>query len=277
MSLLRTSSDLRTPLVEAAVRWLGRNQTHLVKPYLAFGDFNEDLVHYWHIVSEAFRQNPAGPPNIDPPELRILNVACGYGEDTIAISALFNQYAFGFLPRPVDYTGIDLRENALVRARRNAHSTRTFFQRGLKDEHVPFRFRFPNTDATKLDQLPLFADPFDLIISRHQNCYQGLDLWSKIFAQALGRLKPTGLLLMTSYYDKEHHIALEAMRALGARLLISLTNPNSRQMTHEGQTLDRHVALFAPPSPDEPGGLITAVQPAGLLLPGSLDSIDFSF
>lgn len=200
-------------------------------------------MNYWNIVSTVFTRSGATPPPIDGP-LRILNIACGYGEDTIALSALFNQFAGGLLPRPIDYTGIDLRENALVRARRSAHSTAAFFKRELREASLPFSFRFPLTDATKLDQLPLFKEPYDLVVSRHQNSYQGLQIWAKIFAQALGRLKPTGLFLVTSYYDKEHRIALDTIQALGGHLLVSLPNPNSRQMTHEGQTLDRHVALF---------------------------------
>lgn len=274
MSLVSSTSlspplAARAPLVEATVRWLGRNNPALIQPYLEFEDFDDDLVHHWHIVSEVFRQCGAPPPDIPiDGTIRMLNIACGYGEDTISLAALFNQFACGFLPRPVDYIGIDLRENALVRARRRAHSTAAFFKRGngeLGEHSLPFRFRFSATDATKLDQLPPFAERFDLVVSRHQNAYQGLDIWANIFAQAVDRLKPDGLLLVTSYYDKEHHIALDTIRACGAKLLISLRNPNSRQMTYEGQTLDRHVALFAGPNASE--AICDSLERTSILLP----------
>ena len=56
---------------------------------------------------------------------------------------------------------------------------------------------------------------------RHQNYWNGTPYSFKIYDQALHLLKPHGLLIITSYFDREHLLALQALQSLGAELLLT--------------------------------------------------------
>ena len=80
---------------------------------------------------------------------------------------------------------------------------------------------------------------------RHQNFWNGDMTWTKIYDEALHRLDENGLFVITSYFDREHKLALDAIQSLGAQLVCSERNPHSRQLGDApNKSVDRHVAVF---------------------------------
>lgn len=256
---LFTGDDPPTPVIRATLRQ-------------RFIDFQSrdhlDLPAFWDILQQTVAASGWTPPVHDGPR-RLLVTACGRCEEAVTLAAFFSQLdaansggsdtgfpatnllvASASLPVvPVELTGIDVRENSLEKARRRCHSTRSLFEKALHHPSLRhrFAFRFLCLDATTIETRPEFAVPFDVLLFRHQNMYQGMGLWTKIFEQSLTRLHPEGLVVITSYYDEEHRRAMEVMSALGMTLLATRRNPNSRPLKRAGQSMDRHVAAFVVP------------------------------
>ena len=53
-----------------------------------------------------------------------------------------------------------------------------------------------------------------------------------------------GLLVITSYFDKEHQLALEALQGLGADLIETKHNPLARKLQTAGKSVDKHIAVL---------------------------------
>ena len=67
---------------------------------------------------------------------------------------------------------------------------------------------------------------------------------SAVYDQALEKLDPEGRLVITSYFDEEHQLALDAIRKLGGELVVTERNEESRSLPTPGKSIDRHVAVF---------------------------------
>jgi hypothetical protein len=61
----------------------------------------------------------------------------------------------------------------------------------------------------------------------------------------LGSLSESGVLIITSYFDREHMLALELIKLLGGNVLITEKNELSRELDFPGKSIDRHVAAIA--------------------------------
>lgn len=163
----------------------------------------------------------------------ILNLACGRSDETGLLADLFAD-PFG----ETQFTGIDIRAAELDEA-----SARWSAQNQSSSK---LRANFLNLDASKLPLLKEIPSPTHLAFFRHQNFWNGPQLWTSLFDHALHQLDPEGLLIITSYFDKEHLLALSAMESLGAHLLTTVRNPQSRPVIQtEGKSVDRHLAVFA--------------------------------
>ena len=93
-----------------------------------------------------------------------------------------------------------------------------------------------------MKQLP----PFDLIFIRHQNYWHDPATWLVLFRNALGTLKPGGLLVITSYFDREHELAMACLAQSGARKLADLHHPHARPLQDApNKAVDRRMAVFA--------------------------------
>jgi hypothetical protein len=99
-------------------------------------------------------------------------------------------------------------------------------------------------DASQLHRHAEIGEGFDLAFLRHQNFWHDRKLWKRIFAQGLAKLSPEGHLVITSYFDEEHRLALAAMKEIGAELVVTERNVDSIELDYPGKTVDRHVAVF---------------------------------
>jgi hypothetical protein len=161
---------------------------------------------------------------------RILDLACGRCDEATALVEWLGQRlaAEGQAAREVGLVGIDIRAREIAEAQR--------IHRGP-------RFEFLVGDAAVASGHRELGQGFPLVFIRHQNYWHGRAVWSAIFLCGLELLAEGGVMVLTSYFDREHLLALEAVRGLGGEVLASRRNPLSRELATPGKSVDRHVAV----------------------------------
>lgn len=162
--------------------------------------------------------------------LNLLNIACGRGDETGVLSKILSEKS-----KSAHIQGLDIRaaqiDQANSRWKSSLEKTRT------TTDFITHR-------GDQLDELSEI-DPPDIAFLRHQNFWNDRPVWTKIFDQALDKLSEDGHLVITSYFDKEHALATEALRSLGAVEVGSIVNPNSRLLSDApGKSVDKHLAIF---------------------------------
>ncbi|WP_018970389.1 class I SAM-dependent methyltransferase [Rubritalea marina] len=169
-------------------------------------------------------------------QLRVLNIACGRADETgILIENLLAHTEL------LEITGVDIRNREIGEAK----------QRWAK--HPKANCQFFTQNASQLDHVRELDGPYDLILMRHQNFWNGAETWVKIYDAALHRLSESGILTITSYFDDEHRQAMQAITSLGGKLQHTLRNPKARPIADApNKSVDRHIAIFrrTPISPD---------------------------
>ncbi|NNJ87651.1 MAG: methyltransferase domain-containing protein [Akkermansiaceae bacterium] len=168
-------------------------------------------------------------PEPSQESFRLLNLACGRADETGVLADVFGQQA-----DHLELTGIDVRGREIsVAADR------------WKQLSPGKSAEFLVQDASKLSDIREIGESFDLAFMRHQNFWNGDSTWTKIYDQALHRLSEEGLLVITSYFDREHRLALDAIQGLGAELVCTQRHNASRVLTDApGKSVDRHIAVF---------------------------------
>jgi SAM-dependent methyltransferase len=183
--------------------------------------------------------------------LRVLDIACGSCKEAETLAETFAEIhrESDRLPAdsPPDFhlTGVDIRAREISDARRRFGGKRKDEKTGARREA-----EFLVDDATRLDRHRLLGDgaSFDVVLLRHQNYWDGNRTWEEIFDQALHQLDPDGRLIITSYSDQEHGLALDAIERLGGEVTANERNGESREIPQfPGQSVDRHVAAFRKP------------------------------
>jgi len=180
-----------------------------------------------------------GLPLAGQPEVSILDVACGACDEAETLSEYFRSLRTGQGGPPAStlLVGTDVRERELDEAKERFRDTEGR------------AFEFFKGDASRLDGHRELRDAFDVVFFRHQNLYHGRALWHRIFEQGLARMKDDGLVVITSYFDREHALALDAFEKLGAEVVTSVRNPESRDLITPGKSVDRHVAVLRKKTP----------------------------
>ncbi len=167
-------------------------------------------------------------PNLKATDgMRILNLACGRCDEAETLVSVGQELTGS---KGVEMVGADIRIRE-IRQARELHS------------HLPAKFLIE--DATKISQHKELGDDFNLVFLRHQNFWHGQDLWTKIFDQGIAKLRPDGMLVITSYFDVEHKLALDALVALGMEVVSNKRNRASRALSDApGKSVDRWVAVL---------------------------------
>ena len=164
--------------------------------------------------------------------LQILDLACGSCREAGTLVEVFRD--FDGADRDVRLVGADIRSAELAEAAARARV-------GGKARD---RFEFLTENCAKLGRHQELGNDFDVTFLRHQNYWNDQPVWQRIFAQGLEKLKDDGLLVITSYFDKEHASALEALARAGAELIVTVQNEETRVLETPGKSVDRHVAVF---------------------------------
>ncbi len=168
---------------------------------------------------------PSGP-------LQILDLACGTCREAGTLAEVFRDFSGG--GRDVRLVGADIRDRELEEAAARARAE------GMARD----QFEFLTGNCARLDRHRELGGDFDITFLRHQNFWNDQTVWQRIFEQGLGKLKDDGLLVITSYFDREHALALQALERAGAQLIITERNEASRLLDTPGKSVDRHVAIF---------------------------------
>ncbi len=164
--------------------------------------------------------------------LSLLNVACGRGDETGVLAKVLGSQA-----QAAHLQGLDIRAAQIDQA--NA-----LWKKKLSNMAGNLTADFITHRGDRLSDLSEIGTP-DLAFLRHQNFWNDRPVWTKIFDQTLERLDEDGLLVITSYFDREHDLAVDALKKLGAIQVGSLANPNSRALSDApGKSVDKHLAVF---------------------------------
>ncbi len=169
-------------------------------------------------------------------EVHVLDLACGECREVEVVSSA----AVAKLGRPgaaLRFVGADIRGAQIGDARARARALR---KAGASVE-------FLEQDCSKLTDLRELGGGFDMVFLRHQNFWNDRRAWRRIFAGGMERLSDSGLLVITSYFDREHELAVKAITAAGGELVTSLRNVDSRALPTAGKSVDRHLAVFRRP------------------------------
>lgn len=184
---------------------------------------DEDVRKLGRLLVEAFGFAGFRPPG----RPAVLNLACGRADESGAIASAIEPAKIGF------YLGIDLRADAVAEA---AHRWQ------LPDGIIEFRCG----DATMIGRAGELPE-FDLVFIRHQNYWHDPATWDLLLDLALNQLSACGVMVCTSYFDREHDLLLAALKTRGAELLVNLRHGQSRPLPDaRGKSVDRHLAVFAP-------------------------------
>ncbi len=197
-------------------------------------DLETDLDRLRRMLARTAAPAAAGLPIGEKPDISILNVACGACDEARTLSDFFARLKSGDSGPPAStlLVGTDVRDRELDQAR------------GLFRPSPAGDFEFIHGDASKLSQHKELPKDFDVVFFRHQNLYHGRQLWKRIFEQGLAKLSEDGLLIITSYFDREHELAIKAFQEIGAELVTTARNHESRELATPGKSVDRHVAVL---------------------------------
>jgi len=188
-------------------------------------DIAKDMVRL-----EALLRGHVAPHLKAKAEARILDLACGRCDEAETLIKVVGDEAQA---ENVKLIGADIRIREIRQARE-------------RTEKLGAEFLLE--DATQLSHHKQLGDDFDMVFLRHQNYWHGPEVWKKIFDNGLARLGDDGLMVITSYFDKEHQLALEALQKLGAEVVLSKRNEASRELDTQGKSVDRWLAVLKKPS-----------------------------
>lgn len=215
----------------------------------ASGLVRDELVAFWNLLEEGLGRvgyrRPSGG------EVTVLNLACGPCIEGAIFGAYFGE------PGGVDggrnkvrMFGMDLRGQEIEKAKRRYAATEEIFRgAGLPllretGDAAAAEVEFFADDATRLVGYKETPAAFDVVFIRHQNVWNDRLAWRKIYAFALGAVEEEGgLMVITSYFDREHLIALELVKMLGGEVLVSVRNPRTVELDAPGKSADRHLAV----------------------------------
>jgi SAM-dependent methyltransferase len=217
---------------------------------LARGELvSADMVQLWRLLGELSARLPLPPGGQDLARpIDLLNLACGHCEEAAVLAAFF-----GRGDRRLRFFGMDVRDREIETARRRYAATEDAFRKlgvprlRASGDHSEADTQFIADDATRLAGYREIPREYDVVFLRHQNVWHDRDIWRRIYEFALARLPEHGYLIITSYFDREHLIALDLLRTLGAEVVVSLENPNSRPLDYPGKSVDRHLAALRRP------------------------------
>ena len=165
-----------------------------------------------------------------PMKPAVLNLACGRADESGVLLA-----AVAPLAADLFYLGIDLRPPEIAEAK----------ARWIPAAPPGWQLDFRAGDASRTDRMKQLP-PFDFIFIRHQNYWHDPAIWEQLYRNALGALKPGGLLAITSYFDREHDLATACLLQCGALKRADLPHPHSRPLPDApGKSVDRRLALFS--------------------------------
>lgn len=161
--------------------------------------------------------------------LDLLNIACGRADETDVLAKVLAEKS-----KSAHIQGLDIRAPEIGQANSRWKQE---LDKGSTADFIVHR-------GDRLREIQEVGAQ-DIAFLRHQNYWNDKPVWTQIFDQALEKLDDDGLLVITSYFDKEHELATKALEKMGAIQVGSIVNPNSRALSDApGKSVDKHLAVF---------------------------------
>lgn len=243
----RHSASLKCAVASEPPFTILRRTTDSVNRQQHQRDVRDDLARLRRLLRRALVNSGVSASRED--ELRILNLACGRCDEAELLVEMLPEVLTrppspSSRPAQTTLIGVDIREREIADA---AERCRIWLRekRALEGSNAaaPLKFEFLAQDATAVDVHREIGDDFDVVFLRHQNLWDGGATWREIFAQGLEKLSAGGVMIWTSYFDREHALALEAIREVGGEIIVSEENPEGRRLPTPGKVVDKHVAV----------------------------------
>ncbi len=191
-----------------------------------FPGIEEDVTRLGGLLGQAIASTGWAPPR----QAVALNLACGRADETGTLLA-----ALAPGGAPLHYLGIDLRDAEIREARARWSPVAGPAQ----------QLEFRCGDASRVDRLRELP-PADFVFIRHQNFWTDIPVWTRLLRHALAHLHDEGVLVITSYFDREHELASACLTQCGARRRADLIHPASRPLPDApGKSVDRRLAVFS--------------------------------
>jgi len=204
------------------------------------GEVGDNRKRFWNMLVATVARSGYKPPQ--GRQTIILNLGCGRCEEGIVLSAFFGGEDFGNSSENVKLIGVDINQKAIEEAI-SLYSVFDFS--GEITKHVlPPNYEFIVSDATNLDQYQQIPKKVDVVVIRHQQIANDEQTWVKIFQQAIQRVSKDGIIIITSLFDIEHQMLIEALRKLDCEIVIDESNPYAKPLGHPEISLDRRVAII---------------------------------
>ena len=160
-------------------------------------------------------------------ERKVLNIACGRADETAVL-----RNVFGGPGVELEMVGADIRRPEIQQAQQR--------WKPLRGADT----RFLVQDGSKLKDVKAMSKA-DIAFIRHQNYWNGPAVWRQLFEQTVSHLRDEGILIITSYFDREHQLAKQELAQQGLTLLSELRSQNSRPTKDApGKSTDRWLALY---------------------------------
>jgi Methyltransferase domain len=191
----------------------------------SFAGIENDVLRLKNNLSEALRLISWAKPK----STAILNLACGRADETgVLLETITSPTESCF------YLGIDLRKPEIIEARK----------RWQNPDPSKLSIEFLVGDAANTHRIKSLP-PFDVVFIRHQNYWDAPQIWDQIFHNALNALSENGILIFTSYFDREHELAMASLQSRKAKLLINLPNTKSRSLSDAPKKfVDRQLVIY---------------------------------
>ncbi len=177
----------------------------------------------------------------DRDRIQALNLACGRADETGVLAKIISEKT-----QNGHIEGLDLRAPEIAGANQ-------LWKPALNNElsegengasKISCDFRIGRAD--QLDQWKELDSP-DLVFIRHQNFWFDPKAWIKLYNQAINKLREDGVMVITSYFDKEHEMARQVLTKLGAIEVSHRFNPEAKLVKDSPKiekTVDRHISVF---------------------------------
>ena len=202
------------------------------------GDKQQWLINRSLMDAFVFAFQKAGIEIKPDQNLTVLDVGCGYCQEALVINGFFGDKLMGDTSPTVKVIGIDISEKTI----KEAIKANTVKGSSTSLSKVPDYLLLKQADATELDRYDFIPEKVDVITIRHQQISKSEETWTKIFQQALNKVKDGGVVVLTSYTGFEHTMMLEAMQSIGAEVVFSGENPGKSILTENSRMRSELIA-----------------------------------
>ena len=182
-----------------------------------------------YVISKVNFAVPPGKP------ITVIAPACGKLPESDVLQSFFGGENPGVGKQKVRVIGIDLNEQAIQGARKIAGEVDD-----TETENPQSNFEFKAGDARDLSGFP----PADVVFIEHQEIGADERTWKDIFAAGIRQLADEdAIMIVTSYTQEEHDIAMRVLGKLDCEIMLNEYNPSCIPMKTTKMPIDGKHAI----------------------------------